>query len=51
MWLALAAMSTTRSWERSSSGAIRSTQSRKRKSHATGACSRICRVANSSIWQ
>ena len=36
----------TRSWERSSSGAIRSTDSRNRRSEATGACSRSSRPAS-----
>ena len=46
---ARSAICMTRSWERSSSGTIRSTDSKKRRSDATGACSRISRPASSSI--
>ena len=39
----------SRSWVRSSSGAIRSTVSRNRRSEATGACNKISRLTSCSI--
>jgi hypothetical protein len=45
----IAHICTTRSWERSSSGTTRTTDSKKRRSEATGACSKISRLARLSI--